>query len=311
MRSVGEKEEPKPLRVGIVGLGRWGLKALREWAMLVSFERVKPVAIYDPDPERVDDAVAMDAPHIRFRAPSYDALLSEVDAVHICSPNEHHFNQAAAALQLGKHVLVEKPVTMTEASARVLVASAARRKLVLMPGHLYRGDDVVNHAKKLALPSEIGPPLYATARWTAHHPPPNQHGVVWDLLPHPVDLLNHLWGEWPRSFMGVAKYGSAELVADYQDKHASFELSWRNRDRRRELVLVHTEATIIMDLARQTVTVDGVNGRTTKHLYTNTIRSELNRFIDACNGSGEADWSAESAIGCVRSVALANQAVNH
>jgi predicted dehydrogenase len=63
-----------------------------------------------------------------FTGYDYQALLasSEVDAVHITSPNRHHFEQAAAALQAGKHLLCEKPLAMTAAQGAELVALAAR-----------------------------------------------------------------------------------------------------------------------------------------------------------------------------------------
>jgi len=62
------------------------------------------------------------------------ALLAspEVNAVYIASPNSAHFGQAKAAIEAGKHVLVEKPATLTAADFQVLVDAAASHRVVLL-----------------------------------------------------------------------------------------------------------------------------------------------------------------------------------
>jgi predicted dehydrogenase len=69
-----------------------------------------------------------------------DALLdsAEIDAVLIASPNPMHAPQALRAIAAGKHVLLEKPMAMTVAECRAIVAAAARAGVVLMVGHHHR-----------------------------------------------------------------------------------------------------------------------------------------------------------------------------
>ncbi|PRC42138.1 dehydrogenase [Mycobacterium sp. ITM-2017-0098] len=64
--------------------------------------------------------------------PSFDDMLDDdrVDVVHICSPNQVHFEQALAALQAGKHVVCEKPLALTPAEAHQLCSAATERSLV-------------------------------------------------------------------------------------------------------------------------------------------------------------------------------------
>ena len=112
----------KTIRTAIIGtgfMGRVHLEAVRR------VESVEAAAIFG----RNDDATARLA--AAFSVPKatgdYQELFRDpaIDAVHICTPNAQHFPMAKEALQAGKHVLCEKPLTTTVAEAEELVALAA------------------------------------------------------------------------------------------------------------------------------------------------------------------------------------------
>src|SRR5580693_1131137 len=67
----------------------------------------------------------------------YRELLADstVDAVHVCTPNQLHYPMVKAALEAGKHVICEKPLTMTSAEARELVALAEKKNLAHCVNH--------------------------------------------------------------------------------------------------------------------------------------------------------------------------------
>ena len=116
----------KTIKTAIFGtgfMGRVHLEAVRR------VESVEAAAISG----RNDDAAARLAAALsRFPKPGdYREVLRDpaIDAVHICTPNAQHFSMAKEALQAGKHVLCEKPLTTTVAEAEELVALAASRKL--------------------------------------------------------------------------------------------------------------------------------------------------------------------------------------
>lgn len=71
---------------------------------------------------------------------SYEELLAapDVDAVYIATPHTHHVEWAVKAAEAGKHLLCEKPLGVSEASARTAVEAARRHGVVLLEGYMYR-----------------------------------------------------------------------------------------------------------------------------------------------------------------------------
>lgn len=108
------------MRAAIVGTGFMA----RTHAEALARIRVQVRGVVGSSPDRTVDFAAT--------YPSFDDMLDDdrVDAVHICSPNHLHFDQALAALQAGKHVICEKPLTLTPAEAHQLCSTATERSLV-------------------------------------------------------------------------------------------------------------------------------------------------------------------------------------
>lgn len=79
-----------------------------------------------------------------------------IDVVHICTPNASHVELARAALEAGKHVVVEKPVALDSSSADGLVALAAARRRHAMVAFTYRGYPMVRRARRLVRDGELG-----------------------------------------------------------------------------------------------------------------------------------------------------------
>jgi predicted dehydrogenase len=128
---------------------------------------------------------------------------SNVDAVDLCLPTHMHAATAIQAFQAGKHVLVEKPMALDAASARQMIAAAAKHKRVLMVAQVLRFFPMYQALEKvLARGKSIGAMRSATFRrrcaapaWSAWLADPEQSGGgVFDLLIHDVDMCLHLFG---------------------------------------------------------------------------------------------------------------------
>jgi predicted dehydrogenase len=115
----------------------------------------------------------------------FATLLQACDALIVAAPADAHHAVAAAALQAGKHVLVEKPIASTLAQADELAAMASARNLVLQIGHLERFSAAYG-----ALSGRIGAPLYIEAmRIAPFKPRGTDVSVILDLMIHDLDLI--------------------------------------------------------------------------------------------------------------------------
>ena len=137
--------------IGVAGLGYWGPNLARNFAELGVLS-----ALCDQDEARRNTFAAR-YPSARVTA-SFEELLADdaVEGVVVATPVPTHFALAKQALEAGKHVLVEKPPAMRAAEIDELVALAADRDLVLMPGHLLLYHPGIRKLKELIDAGELG-----------------------------------------------------------------------------------------------------------------------------------------------------------
>ena len=121
------KNQFRIVNVGVVGTGRIAPRFISE-AKYVS--GINIVCTYNPE---LESAQAFRNPHdIPNYSDSYEDFLEQVDAVYVASPNETHYEYTKRALEVGKHVLCEKPVGFTKADSEGLYGFAKQQGLVLM-----------------------------------------------------------------------------------------------------------------------------------------------------------------------------------
>ena len=145
----------KKLRVGIIGCGNVAVQ--RHLPMLRSLKSAEIAALADSDKERLEQAAG------RFRIErsftNYKELLSDpsVEAVGILVPLEHHFEIAMAALKANKHILLEKPLTMTMSEADRLIEEASRTDRKVLMGFNKRWHRRTQRARKIIAARKLGP----------------------------------------------------------------------------------------------------------------------------------------------------------
>ena len=125
-----------------------------------------------------------------------------IDAVSICLPTPDHRFATEVALDAGKHVLLEKPIALTDEDAAAIVARTAATDRVVMVGHVLRFWPEYVAIAKLAEAGELGDLRSAVAirrqsfpRWTTLlNNSELTGGAVVDMMVHDFDLLNWLFG---------------------------------------------------------------------------------------------------------------------
>jgi predicted dehydrogenase len=176
-----------PIGLAVVGAGYWGPN-------LVRAARVTPAFrlhwLCDRDLDRAQAVLDAYTP-IRATA-SYEEVLADpgVGAVAIATPAATHFDLVRAALEAGKHVLVEKPLTATVDEGAKLAELARRSGLALMCDHTYCYTPVVRRIRELIASGEIGDVQFVdSVRVNLGLIQPDVD-VLWDLAPHDLSILD-------------------------------------------------------------------------------------------------------------------------
>ncbi len=198
--------------VAVVGCGYWGPNVVRNFAALPGCELRW---LCDLDAGRLG-SLQRRYPGARVTT-DFAALLRQpdVDAVAICTPLHTHYALASAALQAGKHVLVEKPLTDSVRSAEELVARAAAAGLVLQVDHTFVYSGAVQKIRSIVESGALGELLYFDSVRVNLGIFQSDMNVVWDLAPHDLSIMDHVIGRQPLwvSAIGSAHFGRLENLA--------------------------------------------------------------------------------------------------
>jgi len=197
------------LRIAVVGAGYWGPNLIRNFRGSPDWDLV---AVCDLDEARARKAVgARSTVEIET---SLERLLArdDIDAVAIATPAQTHKAIAIAALEAGKHVLVEKPLAPSHEDAEEMVRFARECGLTLMCDHTYCYTPVVQRIADLIADGELGEILFIdSVRINLGLVQPDVD-VLWDLAPHDLSILDYILpgGLSPR---GVAAHGADPIGA--------------------------------------------------------------------------------------------------
>jgi predicted dehydrogenase len=142
------------IRAAIIGLGWWGQTILKN---LLNNSIIVPVLGVDP----LDQARASASSLGVETAPSFEDALanSNIDAVILCTPQEHHAEQIIAAARSGRHVFCEKPLCTTALDAEAAIAAVRKAGVQLGIGHERRFEPAVIEMRKRFASGEFGNPL--------------------------------------------------------------------------------------------------------------------------------------------------------
>jgi 1,5-anhydro-D-fructose reductase (1,5-anhydro-D-mannitol-forming) len=137
----------------------------------------------------------------------------DVDAVYISTTNELHRDQVFAAAAAGKHVLCEKPLALTLADARAMVAECRKRGVVMGTNHHLRNAATHRAMREAIKQGRIGRPLFARVFHSVYLPahlqgwrverPDAGGGVILDITVHDVDTLRFVLDEEPQSLIAM------------------------------------------------------------------------------------------------------------
>lgn len=243
---------PGKINVGVVGCGYWGPNLIRNFA---SLHDAKLQAVCDLNVQRLK--------HIQDLYPSvegytdYGRFLSEgnLDAVVVATSVGLHHPMAKAALEAGKHVLVEKPLAKSSAQCADLIEVANRNGLTLMVGHTFLYSSVVRRIKQIVDAGDIGELRYISARRLNLGLFQKDINVAWDLAPHDLSIILHIFGEVPHGLNCTGTPTVSPRVEDIttmwlgfsKNRSAIVQSSWLDPRKIREMTIVGSRRMIVYD----------------------------------------------------------------
>jgi predicted dehydrogenase len=202
------------LNVGLIGYGYWGPNLARN---LAEADDVRLTTIADARPER---RLAAERRHAGVKTCADAATLmssSDVDAVVIATPLATHQPLAASAINLGKHVLVEKPLASSRKDAEGLADLAERRGVCLMVDHTFVYTGPVRKIRSIIDAGDLGQLLYLDSVRVNLGLFQQDSNVIWDLAVHDLSVMDYLIDARP-----VAVSADGKAVAGYQHENIAY-----------------------------------------------------------------------------------------
>jgi len=239
------------VKIGVIGVGKWGKNHLRSLATL----SCDLVAIADVDPAQKKLAKEYGISFFE----DYKQLIEHVDAVTVTTPTDTHYTIVRECLKAGKHVLVEKPIASTSAQSKQLVALAQKNRCILSVGYLFRFNNAITKVQELI--KNIGEIQYITCRYIHSTKPPRRDaGAILNLAVHPLDIINFITGKKPRRVAAQKKNllskeleDSAVLLLDYKDFFATIEVSCTHPEKKRDMWIIAEKEKLYVDYFSQTI----------------------------------------------------------
>ncbi|MEZ0316054.1 MAG: Gfo/Idh/MocA family protein [Methylophilaceae bacterium] len=249
------------LRWGILGAARVNERLL---PAIVEAGNSELVAIASRRPGAAAETLEKYAPNVTGVA-TYDSLEElladqNVQAIYIPMANHEHGEWALKAIASGRHVLVEKPLAITVADIEAIEAAAAKYKVKVMEGFMYRFHPQHQRVKEIVQSGVIGEVRSAKASYSFMMRPARMYrlandtdlggGAMWDVGPYAIHSLRHCFDSEPVSVTAMAKYAdtgadiSTSGILQFGDgRHGHFDVSFEC-SRQSEYTIIGTKGSV-------------------------------------------------------------------
>lgn len=245
------------INIGVIGCGYWGAKHAR---VVSELDGARLHSVADLDYEKVKPIIA------KYEGveglTSINALINnpEIDAVIIATPASTHYMLALQALNAGKHVMVEKPLTLFPQEAQHLVDISNESKLTLMVGHTFEYHARVETLRNIIRSGELGELYYLDAARLNLGLYQRDVNVIHDLSPHDISVMIFVLGQRPVevSTKGYSVvHGGVVDVAYIEYRFANgfvanSRVSWLSPKKAREMTIVGSKKMVIYDDVSET-----------------------------------------------------------
>lgn len=249
-----ENEMKQGAKVAVVGYGYWGKNLVRNFHDLGRL-----AAVCDSNPSNLDRCREK-VPDCRYYS-SFQEVLQDasIPAVVIASPAETHASMVEKALEAGKDVFVEKPLSLDGASGRKLIQLAQDKKRILMVGHLLWYHPAVLKLKELISQGQLGRIQYIYSNRLNLGKIRHEENILWSFAPHDISVILGLLGEMPDQVTAQGGNYLHKEIADVtvsclsfpSGKKAHIFVSWLHPFKEQKLILVGDKKMAVFDAGQK------------------------------------------------------------
>jgi predicted dehydrogenase len=242
----------KNIKVGVIGCGYWGPNLIRNF----SENHLTDITYAcDLDSEKLE--------RIKLRYPSvtttanYKELLKNknIQVVAIATPVNTHYRLAKDALEAGKHVFIEKPITSSVKDAEKLIEIAERKNLFIFVDHIFIYTGAIKRIKEFISSEGLGDIYYFDSVRVNLGLFQHDINVIWDLAPHDISIMDYIITEKPVSVVAVGASHAQSGIEDIayinvnfkNSLIAHFHLNWLSPVKIRRIIIGGNKKMIVFD----------------------------------------------------------------
>ena len=235
------------IKLSVIGCGYWGKNLVRNFAELGVLK-----SVCDNNQElATTTSQAYGVPSLSLE----EVLKSDIEAVVIAAPAAHHYEITQKALKAGKHVFVEKPLSLKVEDAQHLCDLALQTDRILMVGHLLQYHSAFIELKHLISKGNLGRLLYIYSNRLNLGKFRNEENILWSFAPHDISMILGLAGDLPETVYATGACHLNPRIHDVTTTHLSFKngiqahifVSWLHPYKEQKLVVVGDRGMAVFD----------------------------------------------------------------
>jgi len=229
--------------IAVIGAGYWGKNLVRNF-----FELGALHTVCDADAERLQQ---LSEQYSVSTTGEYQSVLDnpDIEGVVIALPAVLHYRFAKEALDAGKNVYVEKPLTVDIAEAEEVVSLADKKGKVLMVGHLLQYHPAFRRLKEMVHAGMLGRIYYIYSNRLSLGKIRQEENILWSFAPHDISMILSLCREEPDEVYATGGKYLQDQIADVTTTHMNFPsgvkshifVSWLHPFKEQKLVVVGSE----------------------------------------------------------------------
>jgi UDP-2-acetamido-3-amino-2,3-dideoxy-glucuronate N-acetyltransferase len=297
--------------VGLIGGGYWGKNLIKTFNEIESLHTVCEIN------EELQKFYKTHYPYVKITG-NYDDMLNNSEITSICCslPAPMHYEFSLRALNAGKHVFIEKPITLNTDHAQHLITVANAKNLHIMVGHLLHYHDSVKLIKQYISDGHLGDIRHIISNRQSHGILRSFENVLWSFAPHDISVALSLVGlqHEKLDITDMTCSGSKSLGTDVHDVvnssmmvngvYVNINVNWLSPYKEQKMTIVGTEGMIVFDDVAKTLVlydkptaldtsgtvIANKNGKSkiiTPESQYSPLYNECSHFVNLCKGNVE------------------------